>query len=430
VQPSIGTAAHADTSRGEAVRRFGLGFVLAYFVIYVFPFPIGTLPGTQRLGEAWDALWNAVIPWLGTHVLRLPTPITVLPNGSADTTFNWVQVLAYLALAGVVAFAAVAAGMTDERWARAAQLVRVYVRYGLASVLLFYGSLKLFQGQFPPPTAARLLEPYGQSSPMGLLWTFMGSSRAYSLFSGLAEMGSGLLLLWRRTVLLGSLCAAGVLLNIVALNFCYDVPVKLFSTNLLLMALFLVAPHAGRLADVFLRHRLFEARLEEPLPSSRRWPRAARAVKTGLVLLLVGTPLYQAIKTARAAPPPGTLTGAFEVERWDGAADERWQRVGIGSRRAFLSAIDQAGTMHRYWVKTDRANGQLILRELLNQIEPEAGPVVGALSISSPEPERVVLAGTFRGAPVSIHLRHLDERTAFPLLFRGFHWISEYPFNR
>lgn len=40
--------------------------------------------------------------------------------------------------------------------------------------------------QFPTPTADKLMQPYGESSPMGILWTFMGSSTAYTIFAGTA----------------------------------------------------------------------------------------------------------------------------------------------------------------------------------------------------------------------------------------------------
>ena len=38
--------------------------------------------------------------------------------------------------------------------------------------------------------------------------------------------------------------AAAAMTNVVALNFCDDVPVKLYSTNILLMAVFLLVPGA------------------------------------------------------------------------------------------------------------------------------------------------------------------------------------------
>src|SRR5947199_1204250 len=105
--------------------------------------------------------------------------------------------------------------------------------------MLSFGAYKVIKSQFPAPSLDRLLEPYGDSSPMGLLWTFMGASKAYTIFGGFAEMLGGALLTVRRTTLLGALVCIGVITNIVMLNFSYDVPVKLYSTHLLLMAIFL-----------------------------------------------------------------------------------------------------------------------------------------------------------------------------------------------
>ena len=65
------------------------------------------------------------------------------------------------------------------------------------------------------------------------------------------------------------------MLNIAALNFCYDVPVKLYSLHLILMALFLLIPDAVPLMRFFVLHR--PARLEGVwLPQFQRpWLRIA-----------------------------------------------------------------------------------------------------------------------------------------------------------
>src|SRR5437899_11151387 len=103
--------------------------------------------------------------------------------------------------------------------------------------------------QFPPPALDRLVQPFGDASPMGLAWTFVGASPAYEIFTGTGELLGGLLLTMQRTTLLGALVAAGVMAHVVALNFCYDVPVKLFSSHLLALALWLMIPDARRLFD-------------------------------------------------------------------------------------------------------------------------------------------------------------------------------------
>jgi hypothetical protein len=66
---------------------------------------------------------------------------------------------------------------------------------------------------------------------MGLAWTFLGFSKAYNYFMGIAEAGGGLLLLFRRTAIFGVLLSMIVTSNIVAINFCFDVPVKLYSST-------------------------------------------------------------------------------------------------------------------------------------------------------------------------------------------------------
>ena len=84
------------------------------------------------------------------------------------------------------------------------------------------------------PSLTRLLEPYGDSSPMGLLWTFMGASKGYSIFCGGVEMLAAILLFVPGCATLGALVAMGAMANVFMLNMCYDVPVKQYSFHLLL----------------------------------------------------------------------------------------------------------------------------------------------------------------------------------------------------
>ena len=83
----------------------------------------------------------------------------------------------------------------------------------------------------------------------------MGASESYTMFVGFAEMISGILLFPRKTSTLGALMSIGVLSNVVALNFSYDVPVKLYSSHLLAMAIFVLLPEARRLANFFIFNR-------------------------------------------------------------------------------------------------------------------------------------------------------------------------------
>src|ERR1039458_10512050 len=67
----------------------------------------------------------------------------------------------------------------------------------------------------------------------------------------------------RRT--LAILLTFGVMSNVLMLNFCYDVPRKIYSTHLVLMALFLLLPDVRRLIDFFIRNRRTEPSPAIPL---------------------------------------------------------------------------------------------------------------------------------------------------------------------
>ena len=109
--------------------------------------------------------------------------------------------------------------------------LRIYIRYALSFTLFGYGFAKVFPTQFIFPRLAgwwnlgRISHPWACCGLHGLF-------DAYIIFSGLAEVTGATLLLFRRTATLGAMTSAAVLLNVVMLNFCYDVPVKLYSLNL------------------------------------------------------------------------------------------------------------------------------------------------------------------------------------------------------
>ncbi|MGY0037489.1 hypothetical protein [Pedobacter sp. NJ-S-72] len=105
-------------------------------------------------------------------------------------------------------------------------------------MLIKYGMAKIIKLQFPFPSNYRMIQAYGDSSPMGLAWTFLGFSKGYNLFMGIAEV-MGILLLFRRTLTIGAIIALMTTANVMAINYFYDVPVKILSTALVLMCIFI-----------------------------------------------------------------------------------------------------------------------------------------------------------------------------------------------
>ncbi len=198
----------------------------------------------------------------------------------------------------------------------------------------------------PSPGVDLLLTPYGQSSPWTLLWTFMGYSPAYQIFAGTVEVIAGLLLLSRQTSTLGALVAAGVMANVVMMNLCFEVHVRLSSIHLLLFAAFLVGGDLRRLANVFVMN--FPT---GPAPQVRLWPGGWIGRTTGVVnLIIVGwvmyaslSPVFQDALEVRSATKH-EFAGFYEVEAFTRGGEfipplltdpTRWRAVKIGHSGSF-----------------------------------------------------------------------------------------------
>src|SRR3546814_16968786 len=97
----------------------------------------------------------------------------------------------------------------------------------------------------PPPTLYELVKPLGEKNPVALAWSYVGLSEAFSLFTGLAAILGGALLFFRRTTTIGALMAATIMLNVLVMNLAINIPVKLSSSLLLMMARSLVL-HEGK----------------------------------------------------------------------------------------------------------------------------------------------------------------------------------------
>ena len=147
--------------------RIAFRFVFAYSVLYGFPFLAGLVPGIDYLGEKYTSLLYKVVPWVGSHILHLSHAITVFPNGSGDTTYNYVEVLCFLAVATAATLTWSLLDRKRANYERLFQWLRLGIRLVLGMTMLGYGAAKVMQGQMPAPSLSRLLQPYGESSPMG-----------------------------------------------------------------------------------------------------------------------------------------------------------------------------------------------------------------------------------------------------------------------
>lgn len=435
--PPLGPLPSDEAASVSFARAWARRLLPTVLVLAAIPFPLGLVPGTESAATAIDLTYDWVTAPLGRWWLQ--RDVATAMNGSGDQTSQYLKLLVQLAvtplIAGVWAYASLRRARTDRTIRRA----RTYIRYFLAATMLMYGWIKVFGMQMPAPGADRFVVTLGDTSPMGLLWTFMGASALYQAFAGVCEVLGGVLLLWRRTALLGALVSAGVMTNVVMLNLSYDVPVKIFSSTLLLMSLWLLAPHASRLAAVLVLNLPAPPLPETPSAPTGPWRRRLGIVVHALAIVLfvvmpaVTGAMARAEMDRRAATSEldGVYTvehisgqGAFDFDDGDGTP---WVRVGIALRSpggGTWGVQRQSGATRRGGLRVDgKAHTLSFLRSAADtQTSVRMNYVLDSAGV-------VVLTGTVGTQPVTVRLRRMPPSPTL-LMDRGFHWVNERPYNR
>jgi hypothetical protein len=250
--------------------RFGT----CYFGSFGLALVIGLVP-VILAGIGIDGPWMAMrgllhvmlppIEWVGTHLLGLHVESTQV---GSDSAFQW-SALYCIAILSTVATVIWTVLDRRRRYDRLQTWVWTVLRLMLAASMFYFGMAKVIPTQMPF-VLNRLVEPYGNFSPAGVLWAQVGISPVYQMLLGAAEVVGGLLLLLPRTAAAGALVCAFDLTQVFILNMTYDIRLKSVSSQLLLLSLFLLAPYARRLFAVLFTDRAIPATESAPLFAGRR----------------------------------------------------------------------------------------------------------------------------------------------------------------
>lgn len=379
------------------------------------------------INGVWVEVWKGPIRWIGAHVLNLAQPVLYRRTGSGDTQHDWIFLGLALALSLVIAAIWSWFDRGREHHTQLAGWLRVYLRYTLATMMLVYGIMKVFDQQFFPPHGLMLTETYGQSTPMRLAWTFVGASIPYTIFSGAMECLSGLLLFFRRTEAMGATVAAIVMSNVVMMNICYDIPVKLNATLYLIMAIAILTPHARKLFKAFLVER------EPALAGWRSWARL------GMKSVFIGTLFISQVSWGvtvwgQRMPEPGPLNGLYEIDglKVDGqdhppvfTDKARWRWMEVGA--TYLRIADVEGRVTPFCKATFDAKSNTL--SVHTGRAPRAWEVPGPsgeLTATWTDATHLRLLGTLDGKSADLLARKTDI-SEFPLATHRIHWISELP---
>ncbi|OXR47621.1 hypothetical protein B7C42_00746 [Nocardia cerradoensis] len=442
--------AQAETPRRELESETAVGwtpltrvafrFTFLYFGLFCLIYPQIVFAFTGWFGRWLDAdavLWQPrllrpVLEWVGRTVFGVHPVLS--PNGSGDQTILWVLVFCVLvvAVAGTLIWTLLDRRRADYR--RLAGWFLLLLRLCVAGQMLNYGFAKVIPTQMPEPMLSTLLEPYGNLTPMGVLWNQVGASPTYEILLGAAELLAGILLFVPRTATVGAMLTLVSMAQVFVLNMTFDVPVKILSGHLMLMSMVLLAPQARRLLDVLV--------LDRPVGrSTAPYPFRTRGARWFAALAQIGIAIWVAVALThvslqlwhegpgRTKPP---LYGIWQVDefRRDGQPvaplltdPDRWQRA-VFDVDGVMQYQRMDGTFVPVQVRVDTGARHLDLHAVPGAEQQSV--TSGGFAYEQQGPDRLRFIGDLDGHPVTVTFRRQDP-DAFPQRSRGFHWIQDAP---
>jgi len=378
----------------------------------------------RGLGRLWPM--REVTFWTARHVFDAASAEDFTAGG--EPAFFWVQAFWLL----VVALAATAIwSFLDHRRKNYAVLnkwFRLFIRFALAAAMLEYGMTKVIPTQFPSPSLEALVTPTGEMTLSALLWTTIGASPAYEIFTGCIEVLGGILLLVPRTTIVGAIISLAAMIQVFALNMTFDIGLKLVSFHLIVFALFLLAPEGSRFVDFFLRNRPTGASIQPALFRTERANRLALMLQVVFGLYLVGMYAYINVRfweIGGGGKPRSPLYGVWDVEELsiDGQLrapqlndyDRRWRRVIFDSpdNVTFQRTDD---SFARFGAAINSHENTLALTK------GNSKAWKATFSFERPSADRLVLEGEMDGHKIRTQLRFVEFDT-FRLLNSPFRWV-------
>jgi hypothetical protein len=426
-----------ETPAWPAWRKFIFCFFFIYLLLQMAPWLwLGSIPGVSYISGYYSMFMDWAVNTANAKIFHV-RPVLVPLNGSGDTSYGWAQVWLFLSVAVI---GCLVWRILDRKRANYHELnywLCLFVRYYIALVAFLYGIEKMFALQMFFPNLSQLATPLGDFLPMRFSWLFVGYSTPYQVFSGVMETVAGLLLLYRRTATLGILVATGVFINVMMLNLCYDIPVKIFSIHIVLMCFFLLANEFDRIVCFFILNKPAAASSIYDHHFRKKSMRVTRILlKITFIIIAVVLEIYNMWGYYKSTIPQlvsqPVKTGVYDVAVYAinkdtlpfSATDTlRWRDVifdvgGVGSIKTADSLFRQRYKRGYFAYAADTSLHTISFKKF----NTDSLPVL-SLRYELPDSNTVRLWGMQRKDSVYIELKRTNRH--FQLAEKQFHWLSE-----
>ncbi|WP_158857807.1 hypothetical protein [Lunatibacter salilacus] len=414
-----------NSDNTSVLKSFFLLWIAGYVFFYIFPFPFRYL-GFNIFAAPYIGAIESLNFFIGKNLLGHESLVYEQGGrGSGDTTFDYVFLITRLLLALVMAFVLILS-RKRFKWVKFSYpTMIVYARYFVGITLIQYGVVKFMIGQFPSPSISSMEQTFGEFSPMGLAWRFFGYSDLYKIFMGVSEISAGVLLLFRRTVVVGAMLSIAVVTNIVLVNFSFDVPVKLFSSHLLFFSILIFLPYAKSLFDILILRRPGILELNRLTFSSNKIKWTYRVVKFFMVVfipvsLMIGHYFGQSYRKFDNPWEGKYEVISFEKNKPDFPSDAEWVKVILDGKSMVVERV--SGRKTYFTIGEIKEEGIL---SLTNSTDMEGDSTLQVVENN----EDYILIARIGEHQFDIAAKRKKKMDYF-LTSRGFNWVNEYPLNK
>ena len=283
---------------------------LALFFVFGFLFIPLTLNGKDWQFQLTKVLFSKPIAFI--QMLFFPQALRSIDFSSDTIALNLLLLLLFLLAIVSVFLLHFLKIKTDNM----VLISRVISSYYIVFILIIYGFDKVFKAQFYLPEPNILYTSFGNLSKDILYWSTLGTSRFYSISMGIIEVVTAILILFKRTRILGLLISIGVFVNIILINFGFDISVKTFSIFLLLVTLFSVYPNLKMLINFLVFQRREQlTHTNQAIVSNPFLKIWIKFIVVGLLFLQILFPYFQSQNFNDDLQVRPFLHGAYQVNQ-------------------------------------------------------------------------------------------------------------------
>jgi hypothetical protein len=275
------------------------------------------------------------------------------------------------------------------------------IRYGVAFDLAEFGWTKICHLQLVMPIS-KLDLPYRSFSPPDLFWTFFSHSYLFSCIIGGLQIVGAMLLLFRRTRLVGAFVLLPVLANILLMDIFYQIGPSVVVHASIMMAgvLYFIFIEFGRLKEFF-----FAAK--DQLPELR----LSKFFKMAIRLSIIYIPLLLIAMHGRPDSHP-ELTGKYEVTRLK-IGQQVVNRTSCADSVLTVVYFDiRNGCVFEFNAPQRRWNGSYSKEHdqlKINWRSPADRPAFNGVLTPGNDPGRLVLRGVLGKDSMDVALRRVGE---------------------